>query len=95
MQANADMERIMEDVEIFLSRLANEEKLYAETAKKLDDPDINDKFTLAGAIAEKGSPASYKVYVSNEETENAAVDEIKEHFHDCMLPQQPNHKFSL
>lgn len=77
MQANAEMERIMEDVEIFLSRLATAEKLYAETAKKLDAPDINDKFTLAGAIAEKGSPASYKVYVSNEETENAAVDEIK------------------
>ena len=67
----------MEDVEIFLSKLSTEEKLYAETAKKLDIPEINDKFTLAGAIAEKGSPASYKVYISNEEIQNKAIDDIK------------------
>lgn len=67
----------MEDVEIFLSKLSTDEKLYAETAKKLDIPEINDKFTLAGAIAEKGSPASYKVYISNEEIQNKAIDDIK------------------
>ena len=71
------MESIMEDVEIFLSRLAAEDKLYAETAKKLGDADIKDRFSLAGAIAEKGSPASYKVYVSNEDIVNETVDEIK------------------
>lgn len=67
----------MEDVEIFLSKLSTEEKLYAETAKKLDIPEINDKFTLAGAIAEKGAPVSYKVYISNEEMQNTAIDDIK------------------
>lgn len=67
----------MEDVEIFLSKLSTDEKLYAETAKKLDIPEINDKFALAGAIAEKGSPASYKVYISNEEIQNKAIDDIK------------------
>ena len=67
----------MEDTEIFLSRLAAESKLYEETAKKLECPDITDKFTLAGAVAEKGSPASYKIYISDEDLQNAAVDEIK------------------
>ena len=40
----------MEDVEIFLSRLASEEKLYDEAAKKLGSADITDRFTLSGAI---------------------------------------------
>lgn len=67
----------MEDVEIYLSRLATEDKLYAETAKKLGDSRITDRYTLAGAIADKGAPASYKLYISDEETENEAVSEIK------------------
>lgn len=70
----------MEDVEIFLSRLASGDKLYEETAKKLGCPDIKDKFTLAGAVAEKGSPASYKIYISDEELQNAVIDEIKSVF---------------
>ena len=67
----------MDDVEIFLSRLAAEEKLYAETAKKLGIPEITDKFGLAGAVAEKGAPASYKVYISNENIPNDTIDDIK------------------
>ncbi len=70
----------MEDVEIFLSRLATEDRLYAETAKKLGITEIKDRFQLAGAIAEKGAPASYKVYISNEDTVNAAVNDIKSVF---------------
>ncbi|WP_303823913.1 NUDIX domain-containing protein [Ruminococcus flavefaciens] len=71
------MEKIMEDVEIFLSRLAPEDKLYAETAKKLGSADITDRFTLAGAVAEKGAPASYKVYISDEDIQNDTIDDIK------------------
>lgn len=67
----------MEDVEIFLSKLSTQEKLYAETAKKLGVPEINDKFTLAGAVAEKGTPASYKVFISNEDIKNETIDDIK------------------
>ena len=70
----------MEDVEIFLSRLATEDRLYAETAKKLGITEIKDRFQLAGAIAEKGAPASYKVHISNEDTVNAAVNDIKSVF---------------
>lgn len=67
----------MEDTEIFLSRLASDEKLYEETAKKLGISGISDSSSLAGAIAEKGTPASYKIYISDEQTENKAVDDIK------------------
>ena len=67
----------MEDVEIFLSKLSTEEKLYAETAKKLGNAEINDKFTLAGAIAENGAPASYKVFISNEDIKSETIDDIK------------------
>jgi len=70
----------MEDIEIFLSRLAAEDKLYDELAQKLGTTDITDKFRLAGAVAEKGSPASYKIYISDEELPNAAIDEIKSVF---------------
>ena len=70
----------MEDIEIFLSRLAAEDKLYEETANKLGFADITDKFKLAGAIAEKGSPVSYKIYISNEELPNETIDEIKSVF---------------
>ena len=71
------MEKNMKDVEIFLSRLASEEKLYEETAKKLGSPDISDKFALSGAIAEKGASVSYKIYISDEDIENSAIDDIK------------------
>ena len=75
-----DLECIMEDIEIYLSRLASEEKLYAEAAKKLGDTGVKDRLTLAGAIAEKGAPASYRLYISDEELENPAIDEIKAAF---------------
>ncbi len=70
----------MEDVEIFLSRLASENKLYEETAKKMGSPEIIDKFTLAGAVADKASPVSYKIYISDEELPNETIDEIKSVF---------------
>ena len=71
------MECIMEDVEIYLSRLSAADKLYADAAKKLGKDDITDRFTLAGAVAEIGAPASYKLYVSDEDIENSTIDEIK------------------
>jgi len=71
------MECIMEDVEIYLSRLSAADKLYAETAKKLGKSEITDRFTLAGAVAGIGAPASYKLYISDEEIENSTIDEIK------------------
>ncbi|WP_296728650.1 NUDIX domain-containing protein [Ruminococcus sp.] len=73
----------MEDFEIFLSRLASEEKLYEETAKKLGAADITDRYTLSGAIAQKGAPASYKVYISDEDIDNSAIDDIKSAFTDA------------
>ena len=70
----------MEDVEIFLSRLATEKKLYEEAANKLGTADITDRFTLSGAIAEKGAPVSYKIYISDENIENSAIEDIKSVF---------------
>ena len=67
----------MEDTEIFLSKLASEEKLYEEAAKKLGRSNITDSSALAGAIADKGSPASYKIYISDEKTSNKGVEDIK------------------
>ncbi|WP_242823123.1 NUDIX hydrolase [Ruminococcus flavefaciens] len=67
----------MEDIEIYLSRLSSEKLLYEEVSKKMGVPGISDSFTLAGAIADKGGSASYRIYISDEDTENCTIDDIK------------------
>lgn len=71
------MESAMEDIEIYLSRLSSEKLLYEEVSKKMGVPGISDRFTLAGAIADKGGSASYRIYISDEDTENCTIDDIK------------------
>lgn len=67
----------MDDIEIFLNRLFPDKKVYESLSKALGDADISSSEEL-GAFIEQHHGLSLKVYVSNEEIKNKAVDEITE-----------------
>ncbi len=66
----------MDIFEIYLNRLSSAEELYKETAVKLGDTGISDKELLAHFIKERQLPAEYHLYISDENIQNDAVDEI-------------------
>ena len=70
----------MEVSEIYLNRLLSSEELYGDVAGKLGIPGISGRDELAAALAEQSSPREYRLYVSDENVQNAAVDEIAEVF---------------
>ncbi len=79
------MECIMDDYEIFLSKLANRDELCSEVAKKLNptsegaDADVIIKDFFSSAE----SAVKVKLYISNEDVQNDEVDKIVEIFSDC------------
>lgn len=73
----------MDTIEIFLSRLAAAKELYLEIAEKTGDDRIDSNEALKLFLEEKTSPAEYKVYISDEDISNDAIDEITEIFRLC------------
>lgn len=65
----------MDDIEIFLNRLFPEKEVYASLSKALGGEKIGSLDELRDYI-DQHHGLSLKVYVSNEETSNKAVDEI-------------------
>ena len=73
----------MEISEIYLNRLSESSELYKEVAEKLGIDRITDKASLSGALMGLDSPHTFKLYVSDEDVINPAVDEITEVFRSC------------
>ncbi|HRR77599.1 MAG TPA: NUDIX domain-containing protein [Ruminococcus sp.] len=69
--------------EIYLNRLDNSENIYKELAKKLEDGNITDRESLAGHLLSREEPEEYRLYVSDEDVQNPAVDEVIETFAEC------------
>jgi len=79
----------MNDCEIFLSRLADKTDLYCELSKKIGIcSDVNDIPKLFDSLP---SPLNIKVFVSNENTENAELDNIIS----CLKTCSENHSFNI
>ena len=70
----------MEISEIYLNRLCESAELYKEVADKLGIDRIKDSASLSGALMGLDCPHTFKLYVSDENVDNPAVDEITEVF---------------
>ena len=66
----------MVQIEIYLSKLASYEELYAEAAKKLGVGKIADADELRGILSSVSDDVKYMLYESNEDTINDTVREI-------------------
>ena len=73
----------MEISEIYLNRLSESSELYKEVADKLGIDRIKDSASLSGALMGLDCPHTFKLYVSDENVDNPAVDEITEVFRSC------------
>ncbi len=72
----------MDDIEIYLNRLCRNEEIYAGCSEKLGSS-IADRNDLEKYLADVSEDISLKLYVSDEEKENAAVSEILETVKAC------------
>lgn len=68
-------EFIMDDVEIYLNRLASESDIFAELSLKTK-ADITDADSLDAYLKNNGSNLNFKLYVSDENVPNETVDVI-------------------
>ena len=66
----------MEQIEIYLSKLASQKELYAEAAKKLGAESIADADELRGLLNSVSDDVKYMIYESNENIINGSVREI-------------------
>lgn len=73
----------MDVSEIYLNRLMNSDELYSETAGKIGCENVTDAASLKGALMQLDQPHYFKLYVSDEKTDNPTVDEIISIFKDC------------
>lgn len=73
----------MEEIEIYLNKLFVSNEIYAETAKKLGDVNINDRDSLAAHLMSLGKPVKFRLFVSDEKAENDTVNEITDTFREC------------
>ena len=66
----------MDQIEIYLSKLASQKELYAEAAKKLGKEHISDSDELLGILNSVSDDIKYMIYESNEDIINDSVREI-------------------
>ena len=66
----------MEQLEIYLSKLASHDELYAETAKKLGAEHISDGDELRGILHSVSDDIKLLIYESNEDMINDSVRDI-------------------
>ena len=66
----------MEQLEIYLSKLASHDELYAETAKKLGAEHISDGDELRGILNSVSDDIKFLIYESNEDMINDSVRDI-------------------
>ena len=70
----------MDNIEIYLSKLASQDELYAETAEKLGAGNISGSSELRGILNAVSDDVKYMIYESNEDIVNAPLKEIIEVF---------------
>lgn len=73
----------MDQTEIYLSKLASHDELYAEVASKLGRECIADADELRGVLNSLDSDLKYRIYESNEDIVNPALREVIEAFSDA------------
>ncbi len=73
----------MNIIEIYLNKLASAEELYKEISDKLGDSAVSDRETLKRSIDYRKVPVEYRLYISDENIFNTAVDEILDIFRTC------------
>ncbi len=66
----------MDNIEIYLSKLASQDELYAETAEKLGAENISGSSELRGILNAVSGDVKYMIYESNEDIVNAPLKEI-------------------
>ncbi|MBR4510765.1 MAG: NUDIX domain-containing protein [Ruminococcus sp.] len=73
----------MDKTEIYLNKLSTREDIYSEIAKKLGNTCVSGRDELTGALMNISDDVCFRLYVSSEDTENAAVSEAAEVFSEC------------